>query len=124
MRNDERRHHEEGLSPERDPLRWEAVVRSIAAAAEPELARRSSQADPLLLLAGWTRPLLATAAALAAVASAALVSVGGGSQAEAPVTAGAPALAEALLPSALAAWVEGGPAPTAEELVVALEESR
>lgn len=125
MKNHEPRHDERGLTPERDPLRWEALVHSITAAAEAELARRAAQVDPLLLLAGWTRPLLATAATLVILASAALVAVDrGDSDSTGGTTAEAPALAEALLPSTLAAWVEGAHAPTAEELVVALEEAR
>lgn len=119
------RRHDRALDPERDPVRWEEMVRSITAAAEPELARRASRADPFVLVAGWTRPLVAAAAVLALVASATLLSVGrtvGGAPSEEATRV--PALSEALVPSTVAAWLEGGRAPTPEELVLALEEGQ
>ncbi len=53
------------LDPERDRVRWAGVVKSTRHRAAQALARRIAPADPLDLVAGWFRPILAAAAVLA-----------------------------------------------------------
>ncbi len=49
------------LDPARDPARWRAAVDATLARVDAALLRRRQ--DPLTLIAGWRRPLLAAAAA-------------------------------------------------------------
>ncbi|CAA9326795.1 MAG: hypothetical protein AVDCRST_MAG89-1934 [uncultured Gemmatimonadetes bacterium] len=105
------------LDPSRDTELWESMVGKIAAAAQPELARRASMPAPgmLLLLQDWIRPAISTAALIAAVAGAILI-------AQPSSTSSAPGMADALgYPETVATWIEGGQAPSVEELVFALE---
>jgi hypothetical protein len=104
------------LDPGVDPVRWERVVGLIMEEARPELERRASEASPVVVLLGWTRPVLAMAASIAALCGATLMARAAESQVEAEV----PAIAEALVPSSVAAWLEGGQAPTLEELVLSM----
>lgn len=106
------------LDPHTDPDRWERVVRSIMAAARPELRRRAAARTPVLLLADWLKPGLAAAAAVMVVAAGALLAV---RDAVRDVPPSAPAVAEVIAPAAVATWLVSGAYPTAEELVVAME---
>ena len=107
------------LSPHIDPDRWEGRVRSIMAGADPELRRLAIGRSSLALLSTWMRPLAASAATIILLASATLLGLGrqaarGGEQ-------GAPLVAEAIAPQSIADWMLGGAAPTAEELLLALQ---
>jgi hypothetical protein len=120
---------EEALSPAVDPVRWEAAVRSIVAAATPELERRARASSPLIVLARWTRPVLSAAATVALLASAAILSRGRGEGELGEVavnTEVAPemAVASALLPGAMSTWIMGGETESVVALVQALEEGR
>ena len=107
------------LDPSLDAERWERMVGRITMAAAPELARRAKAPDPglLMLLSDWVRPAVSAAAALAAVAGAALVLE------REPATAESTSIAATLgYSDDVAAWVVTGSAPSADDLVVALEE--
>jgi hypothetical protein len=107
------------LDPRLDPRRWERMVGGVMQAAAPELSRRTAAPDPglLLLIHGWTRPALSTAAALAAAAATVLMLRG-------PAT---PAATEEVLstelgyPASVATWAETGDVPSVEELMLSLE---
>ena len=58
---DERRLDLSALDPARDPARWRAVVDATLTRVDDVLLHRRQ--DPLALIAGWRRPLLAAAAA-------------------------------------------------------------
>lgn len=58
---DDRRLDLSALDPERDPRRWRAVVEGTLARVDGVLLARA-RPDPLSLIAGWRRPLLAAAA--------------------------------------------------------------
>lgn len=105
------------LRPDHDPRRWTRMLERIEAAAAPELARRAGLASPglLMLLSGWTRPAI-SAAALAAAAAATVIAL------QQPTSAAA-GVSDALgMPEPVAVWLDGGQAPSVEELVVLLEE--
>jgi hypothetical protein len=95
------------LDPERDPARWEGLLRRTRAAAARELSRRAFAAGPAAPLVRWVRPALAMAASLL-IAAAGLLAMAGGD----PLMAASPApgVAEAMgVPVAPAAgWVEDG----------------
>jgi hypothetical protein len=116
---DDARRKTGSLDPGLDPDRWEARVHSIVAAARPELGRLAGARPmlPLLTLVDWARPLVATAAIIAAIAVASLLTTpsGGASQAE---TVGS--IAEAITPEPVAAWLLVGVVPTTEELIGAI----
>ncbi len=111
------------MDPAVDPVRWEGAVGAIMAAAQPELERRSRVRGALDVLEGWARPVFALAASLVLVASGAILSV---SRDEAVGLAESDTswdtLAEALVPSEVAAWLEVGHTLTADELATALDE--
>ncbi|HYH80102.1 MAG TPA: hypothetical protein VEX86_09895 [Longimicrobium sp.] len=62
---DERRLDLSALDPARDAGRWRAVMDSTLARVDDVLLHRRQ--DPLALIAGWRRPLLAAAAAAVVV---------------------------------------------------------
>ena len=104
------------LDPEVHPDRWEELVARIMERAGPILAARK-HLTLTATLSGWRRPVLASAAGLAAAAVAVLMLLPGGDYAQTEVS-----LAEVVMPLPVAAWIDGGYAPTAGELVLALEE--
>jgi hypothetical protein len=105
------------LDPQRDPERWESMVRGIVERAAPILAAYSSR-GPAELLAAWLRPTLAAAAVVSALALGALAA--GSREPETGATIG---LGDALgYPVPVTTWVSTGQTPTIEELVVAMEE--
>ena len=96
----------ESLDPERNPARWEALLRRTRAAAARELSRRAFAAGPAAPLVRWVRPALAMAASLL-IAAAGLLAMAG----EEPlIAASPPGVAEAMgVPVAPAAgWMEDG----------------
>lgn len=103
------------LDPEIHPARWEELVARIMERAGPILEARQ-QLTLAATLSGWRRPVLASAAGLAAAAVAVLMLLPGGDVAQEV------SLAEVVMPLPVAAWIDGGYAPTAGELVLALEE--
>jgi len=99
------------LDPERDPERWEALLRRTRAAARGELARRSL-AGPL---ARWVRPALAMAASLALAAGGVLALTEAAPQADAQV----PGVAEAMgVPFAMTVSAEAGASEVADQLLL------
>lgn len=104
------------LDPEVHPSRWEALVAGIMERAGPILEARR-QRTLAGTLSGWRRPVLASAAGLAAAAVAVLILLPGGDSARVEVS-----LAEVVMPWSVAAWIDGGDAPTAIDLVDAVEE--
>ena len=60
------------LDPSRDPERWESMVRAILERAAPILAGYAAR-GPADWLASWSRPALAAAAVVSALALGALV---------------------------------------------------
>lgn len=114
---------ESPLDPAVDPVRWENAVAAIMDAAEPELARRVRQRGALEVLEGWARPVFALAASLVLVASASILSGSqNGQGALAENGSSLNTMAEALVPSEVAAWIEVGHALSADELASALDE--
>ena len=118
-----------------DAREREALVARIMAAAAPELERRGSGVVPMRpgagalgTLAQWTRPILAAAAVVGLLSTGVLQwSPGAGSRSGAEAVAAAEAdpalLPEVLgLPSTVATWLDEGRAPTAMDLVLAMEE--
>ncbi len=105
------------LDPAVDPGRWNEVVRSIVDAAGPELARRRAQEGLEQILVGWARPVLSAAASVALVAGAVtLLTLRSAAAGEAAT----PLVAEALLPTSMAAWLVVDHSPTITELVSAV----
>lgn len=119
----ERHERRDGLDPSLDPVRWERAVASILDAAGPELTRRASKgAGAVRVLEAWARPVFAVAASLVFVGSATVLAVGGESPPRLAEGTGDNTVAEALLPSAVAAWLEVGHELSADDLVTAIEE--
>lgn len=106
------------LDPTADRMGYERLVRRVMEAAAPELARRAAGSNPLALLAGWARPMLAAAAIIAVFAIGALaLTERAGAAAETVGT-----FADALgLPAQAAEWLTEGREPTEDDLVLALE---
>lgn len=104
------------LDPEMHPSRWEALVAGIMERAGPILEARR-QRTLAGTLSGWQRPVLAGAAGLAAAAIAVLILLPGGDTGPVEVS-----LAEVVMPWSVAAWIDGGDAPSAIDLVDAVAE--
>jgi hypothetical protein len=111
------------LDPAADQERWERVIMTITRNAMPELARRAAARSPLLLLAGWARPMLTAAAIMAAISITALSTVSRAPQPVSQQTAGM--IEELQVPAPLATWLTEERAPTVDDLILALDgESR
>jgi hypothetical protein len=109
------------LDARTDPDRWEAAVRRITVAAQPQLDVLARENAPVFLITRWTRPVLAAAASIAALATATLVATGG---AENAVTSDRPlTVADAITPEPVANWLLGGAWPTVDEIVYAMDEN-
>lgn len=110
------------LDPTLDRERWERRIATLTALAAPELARRATaETGPALVLLGWFRPALATAATLALCAGAALAMLLQSSAPE-PATPAMPAMAEALrLPAPVALWLGEEQAPSVADLASAVQ---
>jgi hypothetical protein len=103
------------LDPERDPDRWEALLRGTRAAAAGELARRAFAAGPAGQLARWVRPALALAASLVIAAAGMLALAEGTPQ----TAAAAPGVAEAMgVPYAMTVSAEEGARDAADRLLL------
>ncbi len=98
--------------------RRERLVTSIMEAALPELARRRQVAGPWAVLDRWTRELVAAAAIVAALAATALSRVGVGVE---PAEAQVLTVADALVPEAVAHWLESGDGPVVGDLIIEFE---
>jgi hypothetical protein len=107
------------LDPAANTERWELLIGTIKQRALPELARRATARSPLVFLAGWARPMLAAAAALAAIS---LGVLGTAVEAELPGGSQAVGLIEELqVPAPLATWLTEERGPTVDDLILALD---
>lgn len=105
------------LDPELDGS-LDEMVRAINRRAAPELARREGARGPFTVIAGWTRPALALAAALAAVSL-----LGIGWDASRSAVTPLRAMPEELgLTGPVAEWVMEGRTPTQDDLLLAMED--
>lgn len=102
------------LDPVLHPAAWEELVARINDAAAPVLAR-SRPVTVLQTLAAWRRPVAWGSAGLVAAAALALMLL--------PASTATPdmSLAEAVLPTTVAAWIEGSYEPTVLELIQAVD---
>jgi hypothetical protein len=102
------------LDPQRDPERWEALLRGTRAAAAGELARRAFAAGPGGSLARWVRPALALAASLVITAAGMLALAE-----RTPANSAAPGVAEAMgVPYAMTVSPEAGALDAADRLLL------
>lgn len=107
------------LDPTRDPERFERIVQDVMAEAEDLLAARRAEHGVIGQVAGWWKPLLAAAAAVAVVSAATLRLAPADTRSETEF-----GIAEAIgVPTSVADWLETDEAPTAAELLFALEDS-
>lgn len=104
------------LDPTLNPDRWESMMARIMERARPILAARRQQTLEGTL-SRWRRPVMLGSAGLAAAAAAVLLLLPGGDAGADEVS-----FAEVMMPWNIAAWMEGDYAPTAGELVLAVEE--
>jgi hypothetical protein len=98
------------LDPGRDPARWRAVMDGAMARVDGVLLARA-RPDPLALIAGWRRPLLAAAAAAVLLLVPVEVALELRESREEPVRG---------LVSVSTVWAQEGRAPTGEELLRAI----
>ena len=93
------------FDPERDPARWEALLRRTRAAAADELERRAQGGWSVIPLARWMRPALSLAAALVVAAAGLLAATGS----ESSTPGSTPGVAEAMgVPVAMTSLVDEG----------------
>jgi hypothetical protein len=106
------------LDPRADTERWAALLQRVNSAAAPELARRAGiRAGGIVMLAQWSRPILAAAVVLALIS----VSVFRMTQRDHEVS-GVATVAEALgFPAPVAEWLSDDRAPAEDDLLLALE---
>ena len=104
------------LDPVMHPDRWESMVAGIMERAQPILDARRQQSFEGTL-SRWRRPVLLGSAGLVAAAAAVLLLLPAGDSAIDEVS-----FAEVMMPWPVAAWMEGSYAPTAGELLLAVEE--
>jgi hypothetical protein len=107
---DERRVDLSALDPARDPARWRGVVDATLARVDDVLLHRRQ--DPLALIAGWRRPLLAAAATALLLLVPVEIALER-RETRANTVRG--------LVAASAAWVHEGRAPTGAELLRAMD---
>jgi len=101
-----------------DPVRTERMVAAIMARARPELDGLSAAGpSPGELLVRWS-PQVLTAAAAVILLSVVTVGLSGPGDVAGEAQR---SLAEYLAPAPVAEWLEGGAAPTAGELLLAME---
>jgi hypothetical protein len=105
------------LDPAIEAERWANLLHRVNAAAAPELARRASGPGSMLILAQWTRPILAVAAVLALVSLSIFRLTLPASD-----VAGVASFAEALgFPTPVAEWLTEGRTPVEDDLLLVLE---
>ena len=103
------------LDPARDPERWSLLVEATRARVDAILLERDRRLDPLAILAGWARPILAAAAVAMLLLGAAHTKL------ESRRTAATAAVSEARRLAVLTdASVSRGRAPTGAQLLAAL----
>lgn len=107
--DDDRRLDLSAVDPARDPGRWGAVLAATRARVDDVLLHRRQ--DPLSLIAGWRRPLLAAAAAAVLALVPVEVALERRETREETVRG---------LVAASTAWAHEGRAPTGAELVRAM----
>jgi hypothetical protein len=107
---DDRRMDLSALDPARDPRRWGAVLEATMARVDGVLLARA-RPDPLSLIAGWRRPLLAMAAAAVALLVPVEVALERREAREQALRG---------LVSVSTAWAQEGRAPTGAELLRAI----
>lgn len=64
------------LDPERDPARWAALMDATRVRVAAALLERRREPDPLEVMSGWARPILAAAAGLLLLLGAAATMLG------------------------------------------------
>lgn len=90
-------------------------MRAILQRSAPLLAVHAARPGPAGTLAGWLRPALAAAAAVALVTTVFLAAGRSSARAE-------PAVSEVLgYPAPIVGWVEAGRRPSVEEILVTME---
>jgi hypothetical protein len=105
------------LDPAGEAERWAALLYRVNAAAAPELARRASSPGSMVMLAQWTRPILAVAAVLALVSLSIFRLT-----LPAADAVGVASVAEALgFPTPVAEWLTEERPPVEDDLLLALE---
>jgi hypothetical protein len=105
------------LDPAGEAERWAALLYRVNAAAAPELARRASSPGSMVMLAQWTRPILAVAAVLALVSLSIFRLT-----LPAADAVGVASVAEALgFPTPVAEWLTEDRPPVEDDLLLALE---
>jgi len=103
------------LDPVFHPEAWEALVARINAAAAPILVRRRP-ASVFQTLTSWRRPVALGSVGLVAAAALAIFLLPAPRDSTSEVS-----LAEVVMPTAVAAWIEGSYEPTVLELVQAVD---
>jgi hypothetical protein len=107
------------LDPTVDDARFEAIVDTIGAAAESELARRRARASVVGQVGLWWKPLLAAAAITGIISVGALLRFQPDPSAELEDVG----IAEAIgMPDPVAEWVRSDEVPTISELILAMED--
>ena len=102
------------IDPRADELRWERMVGDVLRAGG--VAPAAPRPTPVLQLLRWTRPVLAAAAAVAALA---LPGLAGGTP-DAPPRSAASPLARALgMPAPVARWVQAERTTETDRMVLA-----
>ncbi len=102
------------IDPSTDTARFERTIASITTAAADQLAARRTNADAIVLLARWRRPMLAAAAIAALISGTIMATVRVPDYSVAPETDG---IAEAMgVPAAVAQWMAGDQLPTTADL--------
>jgi heme/copper-type cytochrome/quinol oxidase subunit 2 len=108
------------VDPTADPERFDQLVEAVIAQAADELAARRMQANPVLQIAAWRRPMLAAAAVVAVIAGTVLTQVRVPESISTPETDG---IAEAVgIPVELAQWLWDGTVPSTTDLFGVFEE--
>jgi hypothetical protein len=107
------------LDPSRDPLRWERMVRSVAARGA-EAAARGRPATLALQLVAWARPAMAAAAALALAVWVPAWLRAGPTATTTPPSTTTPAGTAADTAARLAAWAATDESATASSLLLTL----
>ncbi|HYH82871.1 MAG TPA: hypothetical protein VEX86_23965 [Longimicrobium sp.] len=100
------------LSPlDPEPARWRAVMDGTRARVDAVLATRARQQDALAVIAGWTRPLLAAAAAAVLLVAGAEAALDGREERRETVRG---------LVALSTGWARGAPAPSGADLLHAI----
>ncbi len=108
------------LDPSRDPQRFERIVNEISERAAPALAARRAEGYVLGQVTRWWKQLLTAAAITGIVSVSTLARV----EPPQPLESTEIGIAEAIgVPGGVADWLWSDEEPTAEELLLALEDA-